>query len=81
MLPQTAPQSPGSDHATVPGKWIPISEQMPEVGDIVLTAMGGVVNVGEMECSAANCRFFTSVITGRELPATHWMPLPAGPME
>ncbi len=65
--------------ATVPDKWIPVSEQMPEVGDIVLTAMGGVVNVGETECSAANCRFFTSVISGRELPATHWMPLPAGP--
>lgn len=64
---------------TMPGKWIPVSEQMPEVGDIVLTAMGGVVNVGETECSAANCRFFTSVISGRELPATHWMPLPAGP--
>lgn len=76
-----APQSPGGDHATVPGKWIPVSERMPEVGDIVLTAMGGVVNVGETECSAANCRFFTSVISGRELPATHWMPLPAAPKE
>lgn len=76
-----APQLPGSDPATVPGKWIPVSEQMPEVGDIVLTAMGGVVNVGETECSAANCRFFTSVISGRELPATHWMPLPAAPQE
>ncbi|HDK9859853.1 DUF551 domain-containing protein [Klebsiella pneumoniae] len=61
--------------------WIPVSEQMPEVGDIVLTAMGGVVNVGETECSAANCRFFTSVISGRELPATHWMPLPAARQE
>ena len=61
--------------------WIPVSERMPEIGDIVLTAMGGVVNVGEMECSAANCRFFTSVISGRELPATHWMPLPAAPQE
>ncbi|HFD1369655.1 TPA: DUF551 domain-containing protein [Klebsiella quasipneumoniae] len=60
---------------------MPVSERMPEVGDIVLTAMGGVVNVGETECSAANCRFFTSVISGRELPATHWMQLPAAPQE
>lgn len=66
---------------SVADRWIPVSEQMPEVGDIVLTAMGGVVNVGETECSAANCRFFTSVISGRELPATHWMPLPAAPKE
>lgn len=76
-----SPQSPGSEPATVLGKWIPVSERMPEIGDIVLTAMGGVVNVGEMECSAANYRFFTSVISGRELPATHWMPLPSAPKE
>ncbi|HHT0011498.1 TPA: DUF551 domain-containing protein [Raoultella ornithinolytica] len=75
------PQLPGSDPATVPGKWIPVSERMPEVGDIVLTAMGGSVNVGEMERSGANYRYFTSVISGRELPATHWMPLPAAPQE
>ncbi|WP_446908750.1 DUF551 domain-containing protein [Klebsiella pneumoniae] len=75
-----SPEQNGDTPAQSQG-WIQVSEQMPEVGDIVLTAMGGVVNVGETECSAANCRFFTSVISGRELPATHWMPLPAAPQE
>ncbi|MHA8541132.1 DUF551 domain-containing protein [Klebsiella pneumoniae] len=75
-----SPEQNGDTPAQSQG-WIPVSERIPEVGDIVLTAMGGVVNVGEMECSAANCHFFTSVISGRELPATHWMPLPAAPQE
>ncbi|WP_234014533.1 DUF551 domain-containing protein [Cronobacter dublinensis] len=59
--------------------WIPCSEQMPEVGDIVLTADNGCVNVGEMERSGDSCRYFTSVVSGRELPATHWQPLPEPP--
>lgn len=66
---------------SVADRWIPVSERIPDVGDIVLTAMVGSVNVGEMERSGANYRYFTSVISGRELPATHWMPLPAAPQE
>lgn len=31
-----APQSPGSEPATVPGKWIPVSERMPELDTRVL---------------------------------------------
>ncbi|HHK9547134.1 TPA: DUF551 domain-containing protein [Citrobacter freundii] len=61
--------------------WIPVSDRMPDVGDIVLTAINGCINVGEMERSGANYRYFTSAISGRELPATHWMPLPAAPQQ
>ncbi|EGT4409580.1 DUF551 domain-containing protein [Cronobacter sakazakii] len=61
------------------GGWIPCSERMPEVGEIVLTADNGCVNVGEMERSGSNYRYFTSVVSGRELPATHWQPLPEPP--
>ena len=67
--------------APVVSGWIPVSEWMPEVGEIVLAAMGGAVIVSETECTATGLRFFTSVISGRELPATHWMPLPAAPKE
>lgn len=61
--------------------WVACSERMPDVGDIVLTAKDGFVNVGEMERSGANYRFFTSIASGRELPATHWQPLPAAPQQ
>jgi len=62
-------------------EWIKCSERMPDVGEVVLTADNCSVNVGESESSGANFRYFTSVITGRELSATHWMPLPAPPAE
>nr|WP_232018057.1 DUF551 domain-containing protein [Citrobacter portucalensis] len=52
---------------------------MPNVGKVVLTSDGESVNVGESERSGVNLRFFTSIITGRELPATHWQPLPEPP--
>ncbi|EJA3076642.1 DUF551 domain-containing protein [Cronobacter sakazakii] len=69
----TAPPAP------VVTEWIACSERLPEVGDIVLTADNGCVNVGEMERSGASYGYFTSVVSGRELPATHWMPLPEAP--
>lgn len=61
MLPQPAPQSPGSDHATVPGKWIPVSEQKPDCWcrtcrPVVLNDMRFVVcpDCGNKRCPRAN---------------------------
>ena len=61
------------------GSWINCSDQMPEVGDVVITAYQGCTNVGQMERSGKTYRYFTSIASGRELPATHWMPLPDAP--
>lgn len=69
-----APQSPGSEPTTVPGKWIPVSERMPERGDYLVTD---------------GCDFDVQLFNGeRFIPGfvwedkiTHWMPLPAAPQE
>lgn len=69
-----APQSPGSEPATVPGKWIPVSERMPELGDWLVTD---------------GCDFDVQLFNGEQfIPGfvwedkiTHWMPLPAAPQE
>ncbi|HIH9407456.1 TPA: DUF551 domain-containing protein [Yersinia enterocolitica] len=61
------------------GSWINCSDRMPEVGDVVITAYQGCTNVGQMERSGKSYRYFTSIASGRELPATHWMPLPDSP--
>lgn len=79
-----APQSPGSDLATVPGKWIPVSEQMPESGIRVLLYFpyyaghmedGFIDDVGDGPCHY----LFDGDSLSHE--PTHWMPLPAGPQE
>lgn len=69
-----APQLPGSEPATVPGKWIPVSERMPERGDWLVTD---------------GCDFDVQLFNGEQfIPGfvwedkiTHWMPLPAAPQE
>ncbi len=82
-----APQLPGSDPATVPGKWIPVSEQMPPSRHEVL--------VGRWwgEKLRWCCKWATYIpgypdaqssgwlIPGASWTPTHWMPLPAGPQE
>ncbi|HCB3279707.1 TPA: DUF551 domain-containing protein [Klebsiella pneumoniae] len=78
-----APQSPGSEPATVPGKWIPVSERMPIEFEAVIAFDGDQV-YGEAMYSSDDG--FT--IDGYEpcdrlnlQNVTHWMPLPAGPQE
>ncbi|RFM46341.1 DUF551 domain-containing protein [Klebsiella pneumoniae] len=81
----TAHQLPGSDPATVPGKWIPVSERMPDDEQEVLTInkMGhrfvsffdkhSGLFFDRLDAPAACCIEHVLV--------THWMPLPAGPQE
>lgn len=78
-----APHSPGSDPATVPGKWIPVSERMPIEFEAVIAFDGDQV-YGEAMYSSDDG--FT--IDGYEpcdrlnlQNVTYWMPLPAAPQE
>ena len=82
-----APQSPGSEPATVPGKWIPVSERMPEVGVKVLcfpvddepihAVFNGQLWLQDVSWSVSE-EPIDNVIP---VPVTHWMPLPAAPQE
>lgn len=66
-------QLPGGDPATVPGKWIPVSERMPE-NDVPVLTFDGMYNrvhhamYGHWQCWEPE-------------KITHWMPLPAAPQE
>lgn len=82
-----APQSPGGEPATVPGKWISVSEQMPEVGVKVLcfpaedepihAVFNGQLWLQDVSWSGSE-EPIDNVIP---VTVTHWMPLPAGPQE
>ncbi|HCM5779744.1 TPA: DUF551 domain-containing protein [Klebsiella variicola subsp. variicola] len=82
-----APQSPGSEPATVPGKWIPVSERLPEAGVKVLcfpvedepihAVFNGQLWLQDVSWSGSE-EPIDNVIP---VTVTHWMPLPAGPQE
>ena len=81
-----APQSPGSEPATVPGKWIPVSEQMPdrEVDVQVYCPDKKEQMVAYLERNELDGYFrFATWRTGDGIycQPTHWMPLPAAPQE
>ncbi len=63
----------------LPPGWIDCNDQMPEDGAVVITAYQGCTNIGLMERPGKTYRYFTSIASGRELPAAHWMPIPAAP--
>ncbi|WP_288444846.1 DUF551 domain-containing protein [uncultured Pantoea sp.] len=71
----TAPPAPA---LRVPDGWIKCSEKMPGVFDAVITSDGKSVNICLAEASA-KYRYFTSILSGREVEVTHWMPLPPPP--
>ncbi|HDS3538845.1 TPA: DUF551 domain-containing protein [Klebsiella quasipneumoniae subsp. similipneumoniae] len=81
------PQSPCSEPTTVPGKWIPVSERMPEVGVKVLcfpvkdepihATFNGQLWLQDVSWSGSE-EPIDNVIP---VTVTHWMPLPAGPQE
>ncbi|HBZ7606336.1 TPA: DUF551 domain-containing protein [Klebsiella pneumoniae] len=71
-----APQSPGSEPATVPGKWIPVSERMPETDGNYWGWWSESKRQGPAWFikSELQAQFQSSEIT-------HWMQLPAAPQE
>ncbi|MCD0210383.1 DUF551 domain-containing protein [Klebsiella pneumoniae] len=82
-----AQQSPGSEPATVPGTWIPVSERMPEVGVKVLcfpaedepihAVFNGQLWLQDVSWSAS----YEPIDNVIPITVTHWMPLPAAPQE
>ena len=73
-------QSPGSDPATVPGKWIPVSERMPEdrTQVILWDAEIGEVTSGHYSHKTQTFYHCGDAI---ENEITHWMLPPCAPQE
>ena len=81
-----APQSPGSDPATVPGKWIPVSEQKPDCWcltcrPVTLNDMRFVVcpDCGNKRCPRANDH--RNACTGSNEPGQEGSAYPDTPRE
>ena len=80
----SAPQSPSSEQATVPGKWIPVSEQMPELDARVLlyfSDYGGHIEDGCVGDEGDGPYHYLFDGDSLSYEPTHWMPLPAAPKQ
>ncbi|MEA4650137.1 DUF551 domain-containing protein, partial [Klebsiella pneumoniae] len=77
-----APQSPGSDPATVPGKWIPVSERIPDNTEPVLCIekRADFGTYGQPFVCWHDGGGWVGKTNYRPI-VTHWMPLPAAPQE
>ncbi|HBQ2988442.1 TPA: DUF551 domain-containing protein [Klebsiella pneumoniae] len=72
------PQSPGSEPATVPGKWIPVSERMPEDRTQVIL---WDAEIGEVTSGHYSHKTHTFYHCGDAIQneITHWMLPPSAP--
>ncbi|SWW28767.1 DUF551 domain-containing protein [Klebsiella pneumoniae] len=75
-----APQLPGGYHTTAPGKWIPVSERMPEdrISVILWDAEIGEVTSGHYSHKTHTFYHCGDAI---ENEITHWMSPPCAPQE
>lgn len=77
-----APQSPSSEPATVPGKWIPVSERIPDNTEPVLCIekRADFGTYGQPFVCWHDGGGWVGKTNYRPI-VTHWMPLPAAPQE
>lgn len=87
-----APQSPGGDHATVPDRWIPVSERIPGRYYVLAADFSGRyyhpsqpnTQVGIYDDWFGDGKPTWDDGDGNDLhlkQVTHWMPLPSAPQE
>ncbi|EPP2376506.1 DUF551 domain-containing protein [Klebsiella pneumoniae] len=76
------PQSPGSEPSTVPGKWIPVSERIPDNTEPVLCIekRADFGTYGQPFVCWHDGGGWVGKTNYRPI-VTHWMPLPAAPQE
>nr|WP_320407360.1 DUF551 domain-containing protein [Klebsiella variicola] len=67
----------------MPGKWIPVSERMPEEGGDMIVFTDGIVMSG-VSYAKKKGFYIQALEYDDDEPVdsvTHWMPLPAAPQE